>query len=169
MVTVRETQKVQNDNTKHVAAHSPGAKKVRIEWLKLAATGCTPGMGVIRGTTAGGEGTCTPTDGPGDELVYGISELDQKQIANCLGVYTNGDLIPVITIEGNDGLILRNIFIQDPSADIEADKAFAAGLAGGFCVSPGTGRVYVRSEYFVADADDPTRIVARISQTLEVA
>lgn len=167
MVTVRETQKVQNDNTRHVAAHSPGAKKVRIEWLKTTTANIHPGMPIIRGTGAGGEATATES-GAGSNVVYGIVELDKKQITLCTDTYASGDLIPVITIEGNDGLICRNIFITDPDADILPDSGFIAGAAV-FVVESGLDRVYLRSEYFIANADDPDRVVARISQSLSFA
>jgi len=162
MVTVRETQKVQNDNYRHVAAHYAGGKKVRIEWLKTTTANIKPGMPIIRGTGAGGEATATETSG-GENLVYGIAEWDEKQLASCDVAYASGDLIPVITIEGNDGLVCRNLVITDPNADIPADSSFVAGAAS-FAVGSTIDTQYIASEYFIADADNPSRLVGRISR-----
>lgn len=164
MVTVRETQHVQNDNYRHVAAKHPNNQPVRYEWLYTTSANIKPGMGVIRGTGAAGEATATEC-GAGSHLVYGIAEWDENQIANCDVAYASADLIPVIPIDGNEGLICRNVCITDPNAAIPADSTFVAGASGAFAMGSTIDTAYIQSEYYIADAANPTRLVARISKT----
>jgi len=171
MVTVREdgakaTLNIINDVKKSVFAWSPHNHIPRYVWLKTSAATVKPGMPVIRGTTAGGEGTCTGAAGS-SILVYGFSELDKTQVADCSVAYATGDLIPVIPLWGNAGVILRNLHITDPSADIPPDQGWQSG--NHLCtVGDGTGMIIVRSQQFIADADDPSYLVAYIAPSLDV-
>ncbi|GAF69491.1 unnamed protein product, partial [marine sediment metagenome] len=123
MVTVRETKKVVNDNTRHIAANSPGAKKPKIVWLKASEASITPGMGVYRGgaSVADVSGRAYKS-GAGNDEGYGIVELDKKQISLCTDTYTSGDLIPVLPFNGNEGLVCRNVFITNPGTTIVPDR-----------------------------------------------
>ena len=172
MVTLREnaakgTFLVENDVKRHVFGWSPRNVKPRIVWLKTTAATVKPGMPVIRGTTVGISRTCTGAAGT-SILVYGISELDKKQIADCSCTYDTGDLIPVIPIYGNEGVILRNLHITDPNGDIPPDQGWQSGNHV-FTVGDGTGAIYIRAEHFVADADDPSYLVGYIAPSLDVA
>lgn len=172
MVTLREDAAkglffVENNVKKTVFAWSPHNHLPRYVWLKTTAADITPGMPVIRGITVGIEKTCAKAAGSSIK-VFGIAELDPKQIDVCTDTYATGDLIPVIPIYGNEGCILRNLPITDPSADILPDSGFQSG-AGCFDVGDATGAIYVRSQHFVADADNPSYLVAYIAPSLDVA
>jgi len=155
------TTNIQNDILRHVFAWSPRNAPPRMVWLKTSAATVKPGMAVIRGTGAGGEGTCTGAAGSSD-MVFGISEWDPLQIANCNTTYASGDLIPVIPIYGNEGVILRNIHITDPAAAIPADTAFQAD--NHVCVvADDTGVNILRAWCQIADTSNPTYLVAYIA------
>jgi len=161
------TYLVENDITKSVFGWSPRNVAPRLVWLETTAADITPGMPLIRGITVGISRTCAKAAGT-SILVYGIAELDKKQISVCTDTYATGDLIPVIPIYGNEGVVLRNLPITDPNADIEPDVGFQSG-AGLWVVGDATGAIYIRSERFVADADDPSFLVAYIAPSLDVA
>lgn len=161
------TGKVQNNILRKVFAWSPRNTKPRYVYLKTTTATVKPGMPVIRGTGAGGEGTCAPSAGS-SILVYGISEWDPKQIKDCNTAYASGDLIPVIPIYGNEGTILRNLHITDPDAAIPADTGFQSGAAV-FVVGDATGMILIRSQTHIADASNPDYLVAYIAPSLDVA
>lgn len=158
---------IKNDILRHVFAWSPHNHPPRYVWLKTSAATVKPGMPVIRGTGAGGEGTCTGSAGT-SHMVYAISEWDPKQIANCNTTYASGDLIPVIPLFGNEGTIVRNIHITDPNAAIPADSWFQAD--NHLCVvSDGTGMDILKCLTYIADGSNPTYIVAYITPQIQVA
>ena len=161
------TGKIQNNVLRSVFAWSPHNHPPRYVYLKTSSATVKPGMPVIRGTAAGGEGTCAPSAGT-SILVFGISEWDPKQILNCNTAYASGDLIPVIPIYGNEGVICRNLHITDPNGDIAADVGFQSGAAL-FVIGDATGMILVRSLTFIADASDPDWLVAYIAPSLDVA
>ena len=119
MVTVRETQKIDDDVKRFIGGMHPD-KNPNVRWLKTAEAGVIPGMGIIRGTGAGGEATCTMADND-SPMVYAIAEFDPKQIATNGTAYGSGDLIPVLPLHLNLGLEMRNIQITDASANVPAD------------------------------------------------
>lgn len=161
------TGKINNNILRHVFAWSPHNHPPRYVWLKTSAATVKPGMPLIRGTGAGGEGTCTGAAGS-SIMVYAISEWDPNQIANCNTTYASGDLIPCIPLHGNEGTILRNIHITDPNAAIPADTQWQAG--NHLCVvSDATGRDILRNLTYIADASDPTYLVCYIAPCIQVA
>ena len=172
MVDVNEsgaetTGSIENNILRKVFAWSPHNHPPRYIWLKTAAGTVKPGMPIIRGTGAGGEGTCTTTAGT-SKVVFGISEWDPLQIANCNTTYATGDLIPVIPLAGNSGVICRNLHITDPNAAIPADTPFQAGAAL-FVVGDDTGQDLVRTWTYIADASNPSYLVAYIDSQIQVA
>ncbi len=119
MVTVRETKKIVCDVKRFIAGMSPYSNP-NVRWLKTTSANIKPGMGVIRGTGAGGEATATEA-GSSSAMVYAIAEFDPKQIANNGIAYGSGDLIPVLPLHLNLGVEMRNIRIDDASANVPAD------------------------------------------------
>ena len=172
MVTVRESAAetnpyIANDIRRKVFAWSPYNAPPRYVWLKTTTANVKPGMPVIRGTGAGGEGTCAEAGGT-SILVYGISEFDPTQIASCAVAYASGDLIPVIPIYANIGAILRNLIITDPNAAIAPDVGFQSGNAV-FVVGDATGMILIRNQTYIADASNPSLLVAYIAPSLDIA
>jgi hypothetical protein len=167
MVTVRETQKIANDNNRHVSGWSPHNAPARFKWLYTTSANIKPGMPVIRGTGSGGEATATETSG-GEKLGYGIAEWDELQIASCDVAYASGDLIPVIPFEGNQGLVCRNIVLIDPNQAMPTDTPLTVG-ASGFALGASIDKYYMAMEHYIADPGANTRVVAYISTTLTFA
>ena len=171
MVDVNEsgaelTGAIENNILRKVFAWSPHNHPPRYVWLKTTAATVKPGMPVIRGTGAGGEGTCTGAAGS-THMVFGISEWDPNQITDCSKTYDTGDLIPIIPLFGNEGTILRNIHITDPNAAIPADTWFQAD--NHLCVvSDATGMDILRNLTYIADASNPTYLVAYICPQIQV-
>lgn len=161
------TGKIQNDILRHVFAWSPRNALPRYVYLKTTAATVKPGMPLIRGTGAGGEGTCTGAAGSSILALY-ISEWDPNQIADCNTTYASGDLIPCIPIYGNEGTILRNLHITDPNGAIPADTGFQSGDHV-FVVGDATGMILIRNVTYIADTSNPSYLVAYIAPSLDVA
>lgn len=160
------TGAIENNILRKVFAWSPHGHPPRLVYLKTTTATVKPGMPVIRGTGAGGEGTCTGAGGS-SIVVFGIAEWDPKQIANCNTTYASGDLIPVIPIYGNEGCILRNLHITDPNGAIPPDTGFQSGDHV-FVVGDATGMILIRNLTYIADASNPSYLVAYIAPSLDV-
>lgn len=168
MVTLRETKTIGLDNNKMVFAESPDGRPPKYKWAKTSSANIMPGCLLIHATGAAGEATVTESSAESN-MIMGIAELDRKQVADCSVKYASGDLIPYIPIAGHEGFKLRNVFLTDPSADIEPDSGLIAGAVGACVVDDGTDTIYLMSEYFVADADNAIRIVAYIARVRNFA
>lgn len=164
MVTVRESTKIINDNTRTVAAQS-AIGRFNLEWLITKSANIKPGMPVKRWQPSAAvyDDEEIIESAADEEVDYGIAELDTKQIADCSVAYASGDLIPVIPFHSNPGLVCRNIILLDPSSAMRPDEPLDAGNAG-LQKAALDHRVYMRMKYDIAAPGEDTRVVAYIAQ-----
>ena len=109
-----------------------------------------------------------------DRDAYGFVEYDPKQLKQCYDagevtyLYASGDLVPVIPLNGNEGVILRNIILLNPSAALNPGTDLQADALG-VSKQDATGLVVGKLETYLTNPAADTRIVMKMGTYLDFA
>jgi len=172
MVTLRESNAEANpfiacDNARSVWAKHPTGAPPRYDWKLTTTANIKAGM--IVKLVAGATGGYSIVELAGtDRDAWGFVEFDPKQIADCTVAYASGDLVPVIPLQGNAGVILRNIILLNPAAALNPGTDLQADAVG-VSVQDGTGLVVGKLENYLTNPAANTTIVMKLGAYLDFA
>jgi len=128
-----------------------------VEYYKTTSANIKPGMLLIRATGADGERSVTEC-GANSELGYGVAEWDKTQVATQDTAYASGDLIPVLPLHKNAGMIFQG-YVSDTNGNWDADHYLDAGANGSFLTADLANKVYARNLYYVADTAEAAQLI----------
>lgn len=111
-----------------------------------------PGIPLIRGTggAASDASKCTET-GANSEVAFSIAEADREQVDLNSDTYASGDLIPILPMMANPGMIFQG-WVLDTDGNKNPDTVYDAG-ANGFAIADYANKCYAAQMYYVADTN----------------